>query len=124
MVFNLFRKSKTDDFIKPPITVKPSSEEMVFETSGPAKMTVEDVFLIKGRGTVITGQIESGTFHVGQKITIETENGPIETTITGVETFRNHVDFASAGTNAGLVLDNVDHKAIKHGNIVNAIVES
>ena len=87
-------------------------------------MTVEDVFFIKGRGTVITGQIESGTFHVGQKITIETENGPIETTITGVEAFHNHVDFASAGTNAGLFLDNVDHKAVTYGNIVNAVVES
>ena len=115
-----FKKSKNDDFIKPPIRVEPSNETMTFDEGGEAKMTIEDVFFIKGRGTVITGHIDSGTFRVGQKITITTANGPIDTIITGVETFRAKVDFAAAGTNAGLVLDNVDREAVKHGDIVTA----
>ena len=115
-----FKKNKTDDFLKPPIRVEPSNETMTFDEGGSGKMTVEDVFKIIGRGTVVTGKVESGTFRVGQKITITTANGPINTTIAGVETFRAKVDFAAAGTNAGLVLDNVDREAVKHGDIVTA----
>ena len=115
-----FKKSKTDDLIKPPIRVEPSNEKMVFESNGPAKMTVEDVFLIKGRGTVVTGRVESGTFHVGQNITIQTANGDITTTITGIESFHKHHDFATVGNNVGMVLDKVSRESVKHGDIVSA----
>ena len=113
MVFNLFRKSKNDDFLKPPIQVEPTPD-----TSGPGRMTIEDVFKITGRGTVVTGRVESGSFHVGQKVTITTTDSQISTTITGVETFRKRLDSVTAGDIAGLVLANVDHKSVQHGNII------
>ena len=115
-----FKKSKNDDFIKPPIRVEPSNETMTFDEGGEAKMTIEDVFFIKGRGTVITGHIDSGTFRVGQKITIQTANGDITTTITGIESFHKHHDFATAGNNVGMVLDKVSRESVKHGDIVSA----
>ena len=53
------------------------------------RMTVEDVFSIKGRGTVVTGKIETGTVKVGDEIVIQGKSGELKTTVfTGIEMFR------------------------------------
>ena len=111
-----FKKSKNDDFLKPPIHVEPAPD-----TGGPGRMTIEDVFHITGRGTVVTGRIESGSFRAGQNIIIHTANGDIHTHITGIETFKKAIDTAAAGDNVGIVIDKaIDRQQISRQNIVEA----
>ena len=117
MVFNLFRKSKTDDLIKPPIRVEPSNEKMVFET-GEGSMIIDDVFTIKGRGTVVTGRVESGSIAIGNNVTIQTAAGPISSTVTGIEAFHKKLDFAATGDNVGIVLSDVGRDSVKRGDVV------
>jgi elongation factor Tu len=88
---------------------------------GKSRMVIEDVFLIKGRGTVVTGKVASGTFSVGQKVIIQVPSNPITTTITGIETFHKTENFVAAGTSAGLMLENVDRNAVKHGDIIESV---
>ena len=52
------------------------------------RMTVEDVFSIKGRGTVVTGKIENGTIKVGDEIVVQGKSGEVKTIVTGIEMFR------------------------------------
>ena len=118
MVFSLFKKSNNDP--AQPVSDTPSNETMTFDSNGPAEFQIQDVFLIKDRGSVAAGKVISGTFRVGQKVTIVTPDGPIETTITGIEAFHKHLDFVAAGSIAGLVLDNVDRDAIKNGDVITA----
>ena len=69
------------------------------------RMTVEDVFDIRGRGTVATGRIESGAVSVGAEITIQRAAGGVKkTTVTGIESFRKALKQAAAGDNIGLLL--------------------
>lgn len=123
MGFSLFRKSNNDDLIKPPIKVdpnpQPSNETMNFD-AGPGKLVVEDVFFIKGRGVVVTGQVESGSFSSEQQVIIKTALGEIRSTITSIEMFHKTADRAVAGDVCGLLLDNVNREDVSHGNIVTA----
>lgn len=126
MGFSLFRKSKNDDFIKPPIRVEPTQNtnesEPAPETDGPGHMVVEDVFLIKGRGVVVTGRIDSGSFHVDQDAVIKTAHGDIQTTIVGLESFHKTHEFASAGENVGIVLaKNVTRDDVQRGNVITTL---
>ena len=72
------------------------------EVDKPFLMAIEDVFSIKGRGTVVTGRIETGAVHVGDAIEIVglTEE-PTKTTCTGVEMFNKILEDAQAGDNVG-----------------------
>jgi elongation factor Tu len=73
--------------------------------TGPFRMTVEDVFTIKGRGTVATGRIETGAVRVGQQVRILRAGTELaSTTVTAVELFREQRETASAGENVGLLL--------------------
>ena len=81
---------------------------------GSFELTVEDVFSITGRGTVITGRVSSGTIRVGDDVTI-LPNG-ISTTITGIEQFRKSLDYAEAGDNVGLLLRGVSREDVQRGN--------
>jgi elongation factor Tu len=71
-------------------------------------MPVEDVFSIKGRGTVVTGRIESGVVKVGEEIEIVGLNDNRKSTVTGVEMFRKLLDQGQAGDNVGILLRGVD----------------
>jgi len=84
-------------------------------------MIINDTFSISGRGTVVTGKIESGSFRVGQTVIIETGNGTIETTISGVEAFHKTMDVAVAGQNVGLFLANVTRDQIHQGSTISGI---
>lgn len=87
--------------------------------TGPFRLTVQDVFVIKGRGTVATGQVETGTVSVGQRVRVvraEVELGA--TTVTGVEMFRKKVDTASAGDNVGLLVGGEIGEGVTSGDVL------
>jgi len=89
------------------------------ETDRPFLMSVEDVFSIKGRGTVATGRIERGVINVGDKIEIVglMEHSK-ETTCTGVEMFNKTLDTGEAGDNVGLLLRGIEKKEIERGMVL------
>ncbi len=89
------------------------------EEDKPYLMAVEDVFSIKGRGTVATGRIERGTVKVGDPAEIVgfTEK-PATTTVTGVEMFQKTLDQGIAGDNVGLLLRGVEKDEIERGQVI------
>ena len=85
----------------------------------PFLMPVEDVFSITGRGTVVTGRIETGIIHVGDPVEIIGLDEEIRTsTCTGVEMFRKLLDQGEAGDNVGLLMRGLDKKDVKRGMVV------
>ena len=84
----------------------------------PFLMAVEDVFSIKGRGTVATGRIESGIVKVGEKVEIIGLRPTKETVCTGVEMFRKILDEGQAGDNVGLLLRGVERDDIERGQVL------
>ena len=91
----------------------------VRENEKPFLMPIEDIFSITGRGTVVTGRIETGTIHVGDPVEIVGFNDePKNSTCTGVEMFRKLLDQGEAGDNVGLLLRGIDKKEVKRGEVV------
>jgi elongation factor Tu len=87
----------------------------------PFLMSVEDVFSIKGRGTVPTGRIERGKVHVGDEVEIVGLSAqPRKTTVTGVEMFRKTLDEGIAGDNVGCLLRGVGKDEIERGQVLAA----
>lgn len=84
----------------------------------PGFMAIDDVFSIHGRGTVVTGRVDSGAFFVGQPVTVSTATGSIQTTILSIETFRKMHDYATAGQNVGLLLKDVEKNLINRNDTV------
>jgi len=83
------------------------------------RMTVQDVFTIRDRGTVVTGQVESGTLKVGDEIYLNRARGdrwPV--VVAGLEMFRKQVTQAQAGDNVGLLLRDVEKKDVKRGDVL------
>jgi len=81
-------------------------------------MPVEDVFSISGRGTVVTGRIESGIIKVGEEIEIVGFKKTTHTIITGVEMFRKLLDQGQAGDNVGCLLRGVKRQDIERGQVL------
>jgi elongation factor Tu len=93
--------------------------EPVRETEKPFLMPVEDVFSIKGRGTVGTGRIERGIVHTGDEVDIVGLGPEIgKTTVTGVEMFNKTLDEGRAGDNVGCLLRGVDKDALVRGQVL------
>jgi elongation factor Tu len=89
------------------------------ELDKPFMMPVEDVFSIKGRGTVVTGRIERGIVKVGDAADIVGLRDEIETTvITGVEMFHKLLDQGQAGDNVGLLLRGIDRDEVERGMVI------
>jgi elongation factor Tu len=85
----------------------------------PFLMSVEDVFSIKGRGTVATGRIERGIVKVQEKIEIVgLRKDALETTCTGVEMFNKTLDQGQAGDNVGLLLRGIEKDQIERGMVI------
>ena len=83
------------------------------------RLTVADVFVIKGRGTVVTGMVESGTVRVGSLVRVERDGRLVaQTVIAGVETFRKIVDAAAAGENVGLLVPDLDRASVQSGDVL------
>ena len=89
------------------------------ENEKPFLMPVEDVFSITGRGTVVTGRIETGIIHVGDPVEIiGLGEKTLTSTCTGVEMFRKLLDEGEAGDNVGLLMRGIDKKEVKRGMVV------
>jgi elongation factor Tu len=84
----------------------------------PFLMPVEDVFSIKGRGTVATGRIERGQIKVGEEIEIVGIKQSKKSTVTGVEMFRKTLDSGQAGDNVGILLRGVEKDDIERGQVL------
>ena len=91
----------------------------VRENEKPFLMPIEDIFSITGRGTVVTGRIETGTIHVNDAVElVGFGDAPRSTTVTGVEMFRKLLDQGEAGDNVGLLRRGIDKKDVKRGEVV------
>ncbi|MBL4747460.1 MAG: elongation factor Tu, partial [Magnetovibrio sp.] len=84
----------------------------------PFLMPIEDVFSISGRGTVVTGRIESGIVKVGEEIEIIGLKDTVKTTCTGVEMFRKLLDRGEAGDNVGVLLRGTKREDVDRGQVL------
>jgi elongation factor Tu len=92
--------------------------EPMREVDKPFLMAVEDVFSIKGRGTVATGRIERGKVNVNDEVEIIGFDKNTKTVVTGVEMFRKQLDFGQAGDNVGCLLRGVEKEGIERGQVL------
>jgi elongation factor Tu len=99
-------------------TVDSYIPDPVRDLDKPFLMPVEDVFSIKGRGTVVTGRIESGKVKVGEEIEIVGIRAPKKSTVTGVEMFRKMLDEGQAGDNVGILLRGIEKDDIERGQVL------
>jgi elongation factor Tu len=90
------------------------------DTELPLLMSVEDVFSIKGRGTVATGRIERGIVRVGDEVEIVGLEDTTKTTVTGVEMFNKTLDSGQAGDNVGCLLRGTKKDEIERGQVLAA----
>jgi elongation factor Tu len=81
-------------------------------------MPVEDVFSISGRGTVVTGRIETGIIKVGDEVEVVGIRPTQKTTVTGIEMFRKLLDQGQAGDNAGLLLRGLKRDDVERGQVL------
>lgn len=88
------------------------------DTEKPFLMPVEDVFSIKGRGTVVTGRVERGIVKVNETLAIIGIKPTKETVVTGIEMFRKSLDEAQAGDNAGLLLRGIEKQDVERGQVL------
>lgn len=88
------------------------------EIDKPFLMPVEDVFSIKGRGTVATGKIERGVVHVNDEIEIVGIRETKKTVVTGVEMFKKSLQEGQAGDNVGILLRGVEREDIERGQVL------
>lgn len=84
----------------------------------PFLMPVEDVFSIKGRGTVVTGRIEQGVVNVNDEIAIIGIRDTQKSVVTGVEMFRKTLDRGQAGDNAGILLRGIEKEQVERGQVL------
>ena len=92
--------------------------EPVREIDKPFLMPVEDVFSIKGRGTVGTGRIERGKVKVGETVEIVGLGDTRKTTVTGVEMFNKTLDYGQAGDNVGCLLRGIEKQDLERGQVL------
>ena len=97
-----------DDYIPTPVRA----------VDKPFMMPVEDVFSIKGRGTVVTGRVERGSIKVGDPIEIVGLRDTRQTTVTGLEMFHKVLDNAEAGDNCGALLRGIERDDIERGMVL------
>ncbi|QQR55501.1 elongation factor Tu [Candidatus Peregrinibacteria bacterium] len=88
------------------------------ELDKPLLMSVEDVFSIKGRGTVATGRIEQGVVKINEEVEIVGLKETKKVVCTGVEMFRKQLDQGQAGDNVGLLLRGVEREDIERGQVI------
>ena len=97
-----------DDFIPDPVR----------ELDKPFLMPVEDVFSIKGRGTVVTGRIERGKVKVNETVEVVGIKATQSTVVTGVEMFRKQLDEGLAGDNVGVLLRGIEKDQVERGQVL------
>ena len=105
-IIELFEK--IEEFV--PVPERPTDKDFL--------MPIEDVFSIKGRGTVVTGKIETGIIKVGEEVEIVGIRETQKTTVTGVEMFHKLLDEGQAGDNAGILLRGTQRDEVERGQVL------
>ena len=90
----------------------------VRDTEKPFLMSVEDVFTISGRGTVVTGRVERGILKLNDEVEIVGLRPTQKSVVTGIEMFRKTLDFAEAGDNAGVLLRGISRDDVERGQVL------
>ncbi len=88
------------------------------DTDKPFLMSIEDVFTITGRGTVVTGRVERGQLKLNDEVEIVGLRGTKKTVVTGIEMFRKTLDYAEAGDNAGVLLRGISRDDVERGQVL------
>ena len=88
------------------------------DTEKPFLMSIEDVFTITGRGTVVTGRVERGQLKLNDEVEIVGIKPTQKTVVTGIEMFRKQLDFAQAGDNAGVLLRGISREQVERGQVL------
>lgn len=124
-LFDFFKKKEYGAVLKEQVTVNTQPQQVppapvaavqqnnVSQRSDGSMFKIEDVFTISGRGTVVTGEVLSGTFALNDTVTIS-ETGQ-QTQITGIEMFRKQCDIAQTGDKVGIVLRGVSRDDVSRG---------
>ena len=84
----------------------------------PFLMSIEDVFTITGRGTVVTGRVERGQLKLNDEVEIVGLRDTQKTVVTGIEMFRKTLDYAEAGDNAGVLLRGISREDVERGQVL------
>ncbi len=88
------------------------------DTDKPFLMSIEDVFTISGRGTVVTGRVERGVLNLNDEVEIVGIRDTQKSVVTGIEMFRKSLDFAQAGDNAGVLLRGISRDDVERGQVL------
>ncbi len=100
--------AKVDEYIDDPVR----------DVDKPFLMSVEDVFTISGRGTVVTGRVERGQLKLNDEVEIVGLKDTQKTVATGIEMFRKSLDYAEAGDNAGVLLRGISRDDVERGQVL------
>ena len=106
---------KIDELMEAVDTWIPTPER---DNDKPFLMSIEDVFTITGRGTVVTGRVERGTLKLNDEVEIVGIKPTKKTVVTGIEMFRKQLDFAEAGDNAGVLLRGIAREEVERGQVL------
>jgi hypothetical protein len=98
--------------VSPPMVIPTGASSTGF------RMTVQFVFFIKGRGTVVTGTVESGTITEGAAIEIHGPSGVTQTVVQGIEMFRKTISQANAGDDVGILLCGLQRDQVQRGDVL------
>ena len=90
----------------------------VRDNEKPFLMSIEDVFTITGRGTVVTGRVERGQLKLNDTVEIVGIKPTKSTVVTGIEMFRKQLDYAEAGDNAGVLLRGIAREEVERGQVL------
>ena len=90
----------------------------VRDNDKPFLMSIEDVFTITGRGTVVTGRVERGQLKLNDEVEIVGLKDTKKTVVTGIEMFRKQLDYAEAGDNAGVLLRGIAREDVERGQVL------
>lgn len=93
-------------------------DEPVRDLDKPFLMPIEDVFSIKGRGTVATGRIEQGVVKINDEVEIVGVKASQKSVVTGIEAFKKNLNQGQAGDNAGLLLRGIERDQIERGQVI------
>jgi len=107
--------AKIDELMEAVDTWIPTPER---DTEKPFLMSIEDVFTITGRGTVVTGRVERGQLKLNDEVEIVGLKDTKKTVVTGIEMFRKQLDYAEAGDNAGVLLRGISREEVERGQVL------
>ncbi len=107
--------AKIDELMASVDTWIPTPER---DNEKPFLMSIEDVFTITGRGTVVTGRVERGQLKLNDEIEIVGIRETKKTVVTGIEMFRKQLDYAEAGDNAGVLLRGISREDVERGQVL------